>query len=176
MKIKILMGLPLIVFMACNTPEKSPAEISEPVVTVDLPYTANYSSRWNDNVSDLDLETVLNSYNAWESGDMAALRSTLADSIMLLGWDGYQFNGKADDLMPRWSGHRDSITLVTITIDAWRKSHSIDKNTDFIAVWYKEVDTYKSGRIDSAYFQDDNMIVNGKIRWYSQHRQELKMK
>jgi hypothetical protein len=44
---------------------------------------------------------------------------------------------------------------------------------DFINVWYKEIDKYKTGRIDSANFEDDNRIRNGKIQWHSSHKQKL---
>ncbi|MDQ3551657.1 MAG: hypothetical protein M3413_09025 [Bacteroidota bacterium] len=141
---------------------------------VTLPYTAAYSSDWTDEVSDQVLLTVLNSYKNWETGDMTKLAETLADSVIFLSWDGFKFSGTKGELMDRWSKSRDSLSSVQITVDAWRKSHSSDKNADFIGIWYKEITTNKNGKVDSAYYQDDNLVKDGKIVWYSQHKQFLK--
>ncbi len=170
--------------MGCNSPNietKSDAETSdakppESSPSVELPYKAIYSSQWNNNVSDQDLLTVLNSYKAWEKGDMNALSATLADSVEFYGWDGYQYKGTPTALLKRWGNYRDSLSSVRIDMHGWIKNHSIDKNEDYISVWFSEYDTYKSGKIDSAFYQEDNRVKNGRIVWYSQHRQELKPK
>jgi len=175
-------------FIACNSDTKpaeepgadtskvaeTPAPLAAPSVT--LPYTAGYSAQWTDDVSDNDLLTVLNSYKYWESGDMAGIKTTLADSVEFNGWDGTQYKGLNTGLLKMWTTSRDSMSSVKITIDVWRKMHSVDKKEDYISVWYKEIDTYKTGKVDSAYFQDDNGVKNGKINWYSQHKQYLKKK
>ncbi|MBL7844429.1 MAG: hypothetical protein KF846_13335 [Cyclobacteriaceae bacterium] len=161
--------------VACTPSEKSadPAT-SEPASAVQLPFTASYSSQFTQDVSDQDLLTVLNSYKHWETGNMTALRSTLADSISFESWDGFIHNGTADELIKRWSSSRDSLSSVKITMVAWIKAHSTDKNADFITVWYTEIDTYKDGKIDSARWSDVNMVANGKIAYYSQYKQEAK--
>ena len=139
-----------------------------------MPYEAKYSTDFNNNVSDSDLLTVLNSYKYWESGDIQALRSTMGDSITVQGADGFRFNGPTDSLMKIWNTFRhDSLSSVVITMDVWLKNHNNKDTTDFINVWYKEIDTYKSGKVDSANWEDDNAMKNGKIAWYSQHRQLL---
>ena len=141
---------------------------------VALPYTAAYSSDWTDEVSDEDLLAVLNSYKNWETGDMTKLAETLADFVTFLAWDGFKFSGTKGELMDRWSKSRDSLSTIEITVDAWRKSHSKDKDANFIGIWYKEITTNKNGKVDSAYYQDDNLVKHGKIVWYSQHKQFLK--
>ena len=42
-----------------------------------------------------------------------------------------------------------------------------------VVVWYKQIDTYKSGRVDSAHYHDINMVKGGKIVWYSQYKRPL---
>ena len=42
---------------------------------------------------------------------------------------------------------------------------SNDKNEDAVLVWYKEIDTDKSGKIDSTYYGDINGLKNGKINF-----------
>jgi ketosteroid isomerase-like protein len=161
-----------VAFAAC-TPAEQPAE-KIAAMSIELPYVADYSSAVSLNVSDQGLQTVLNSYKAWEKGDYHALRVSLADSVDFNAWDGFEYSGKAEGLIERWTASRDSLSDVKIKMHAWTKSHFIDKNTDVITVWYTEIDTYKDGRIDSAYWSDINMIKDGKISWYSQYRQSPK--
>ena len=48
--------------------------------SVSFPYTADYSSKFSIG-NDSNSLAVLNSYKAWETGDMDALESTIGDSI-----------------------------------------------------------------------------------------------
>jgi ketosteroid isomerase-like protein len=159
--------------VSCSAPvkEETPAPDAS---TVSLPYTASYSSQSNQDVSDTDLLNVLNSYKAWENGDMTALRSAMADTISFNGWNGTVYIGPTEGLLSKWGTTRDSLSSVKIDMAAWVKVHSIDKNADFVNVWYKEIDTYKTGKVDSADWHDINMVANGKIVWYSQYRRAFK--
>ena len=172
---KLIFLLPIaLLAYACNTPVKESAPPESSSVT--LPYTATYSSQWNQDISDQDLLTVLNSYKAWETGDMQMLRATFGDSLSFVGWDGTVYSGPTEGLTDKWAAARDTISTIKIEIGAWTKNHSVDKKADFIVVWYKEIDTYKSGRIDSADWHDINLMSKGKISWYSQYRRPFKAK
>ena len=142
--------------------------------TLSLPYKAGYTTEFTPNVSDSDLLLVLNSYKYWETNDMSSLRTTMGDSMRVNGADGFKFNGLSDSLMKVWAPHRDSISSVVITMDVWLKNHAVVDSMDYINVWYKEIDTYKSGKVDSAYYSDINALKNGKIVWYASYRQNLK--
>lgn len=168
---------------ACNEEKKETPEAEKAALastdtasaasTVKLPYTATYSSNFNDKVADEDVLTVLNSYKYWESGDIASLEGTLADSVYFTGADATIYSGPKAGLLDIWKKRRESMSSVSIEISAWVKSHSIDKDGDFVNVWYKEIDTYKNGKVDSANFEDINALGKGKIAWFAQYRQEL---
>jgi uncharacterized lipoprotein NlpE involved in copper resistance len=158
--------------MACNNKEESKAGNS--TSSLKLPYEAGYTSEFNNNVSDADLLLVLNSYKYWEAGDYTALRSTMGDSMSVDGADGFKFNGRTDSLMKTWKTMRDSLSTVVIKVDVWLKNHALKDSADYINVWYKEIDTYKTGKVDSANYSDVNMIKNGKIVWFSQFKQKIK--
>ncbi|MGN6533123.1 MAG: hypothetical protein ACTHK0_15380, partial [Ginsengibacter sp.] len=111
---------------------------------------------------------------AWETGDLKGLRSTMADSMYVDGADGFKFAGPTDSLMKVWETNRDSLSSAKISMDVWLKNHSVKDSANFINVWYKEIDTYKTGKVDSANYEDDNGLKNGKIIWYSSHKQLLK--
>ena len=160
-----------VLFIACNNKEDKTEGTKS---SLKLPYEAGYTTDFTTNVSDSDLLTVLNSYKYWETGDMQGLRSTMADTISVQGADGFRFKGATDSLMKIWTAYRkDSLSSVAITMEVWLKNHANKDTTDYVNVWYKEIDTYKSGKVDSASYEDDNAIKNGKIIWFSSHRQLL---
>ena len=158
--------------IACKSKEEdktTPATTS----SIKLPYEASYTTEFTNNVSDSDLLLVLNSYKYWENGDLKALRTTMGDSMAVNGATGFKFRGLTDSLMNTWMKSRDSLSSVVIKMDVWLKNHSVKDSIDFINVWYKEIDTYKTGKVDSANYEDDNGLKNGKIIWFSSHKQKL---
>jgi hypothetical protein len=172
MKKYVFLVLTLPAFIACNSSE--PTNSDSTAAAIQLPYQASYATDFNNNVSDSDLLVVLNSYKYWETGDMSAFRSTIADSIEVMGASGFKYKGSADSFMKMFGLQRDSLSSVSITMDVWLKNHSVKDSMDFINVWYKEIDTYKNGKVDSAYYEDDNAMKDGKIAWFSSHKQVLK--
>ena len=144
--------------------------------TVNLPYKATYTTNFTNNVSDSELLTALNTHKYWEAGDYKGLRSTMGDSMYVDGWDGFKFKGLTDSLMHIWQLTRDSMSSVVIKMDVWLKNHSVKDSADYVNVWYKEIDTYKTGKVDSAYYEDDNGLKNGKLIWYSSHKQFITKK
>ena len=163
--------------LACNNETDTPTDAATaPAATstpTDLPYTATYSSSWDNNVSDADLKTVLMSYKHWADGNIDALMNTMGDSTWVDMSDGVSANYSNADLRKRWASSRDSLSSVEIQMDAWHKMRSEKQNDSIIVVWYKQIDTYKSGRVDSAHYHDINMVKGGKIVWYSQYKRPL---
>ena len=172
MKKYILIILLLSVYLvACDNQTKTEKSTAS---SIKLPYEAVYATEFTNDVPDSCLLLALNTYKYWEAGDMKGLRSTMGDSMYVNGADGMKFRGLTDSMIPIWSKYRDSLSSVKITMDVWLKSHSVKDSVDYVNVWYKEIDTYKNGKVDSANYEDDNGFKNGKIIWYSSHRQILK--
>ena len=172
---KIIFGVfTLIAFLIACTAKKEEAKTSSTASSVKLPYEAMYTTDFTNNVSDSDLLMVMNSYKYWETGDLAALRTTMGDSMSVDGSDGFKFNGLTDSLMKPWQTSRDSMSSIVIKMDVWLKNHSVKDSMDYINVWYKEIDTYKTGRVDSANYSDVNGLKNGKVVWFSSFKQKLK--
>jgi hypothetical protein len=42
-----------------------------------------------------------------------------------------------------------------------------------VRIWYKEIDSYKNGQIDSIELQDDNLMKNGKIEKVYSHMRKM---
>ena len=138
------------------------------------PFKASYSSSFNDSVSDADLNTVLMTYKNWADGKMETLAEAFADSLIFDSWTGEHLILGRGDLITLWANYRDSLSSVVIDMYGWQKSHSIDKNEDYIYTWFKETDTYKNGKVDVGELHDINHMKNGKIIRYSQFRRQIK--
>jgi hypothetical protein len=178
---KILLFAGIVIFIA-SCKDKTAATTTGDATTpdssqktpTDLPYKASYSSDWNSNVSDADLKMVLQTYKDWEQGNMSGLSKAMGDSVSVDFSSGNHFIGTGDSLMKIWVNSRDSLSSVAIDMEAWHKMHAVDRNEDYVVTWYKETDTYKGGKVDSAYYQDINLVKKGKISWYSQYKRPAK--
>ncbi len=173
-----------VLFAACSggsnggttaTTTDSSATTSTQQATVNMPYTASYSSNFVAGKQS-DVLAVLNSYKDWETGDMNAMKGTYGDSVEGYFSNGFHFNSALDSFMSAASKFRDSLSNVKLNIIAWTSNHSVDKNQDWVNVWYEETDTFKKGnKVDSMYYEDDNRVKDGKIVWFSSHQQKAKM-
>ena len=67
----------------------------------------------------------------------------------------------------------DSLNKKEIIFYSWITDHSVDKNENWVRIWYKEIDSYKNGRIDSIELQDDNLMKDGKIEKVYSHMRKL---
>jgi len=142
--------------------------------SVDLPYTASYSSNFTQDVSDADLKVVMQSYKDWEAGNMSALASETGDSVEVDFNNGDHFKGTNAGLMKIWSTFRDSLSSAKIEMEGWHKMYEPVKKQAFVVTWYKETDTYKMGKVDSAWYHDINEVKDGKITYYRQYKRPAK--
>jgi hypothetical protein len=156
-------------------PAAAPGNDSAVAAAITMPYVAAYSSNFIPG-KQADVLTVLNSYKAWETNDMKALRATFWDSLTMDFADGSRMSGTSDSLVKMAAKYRDSLSKVELTFVAWVSNHSVDKNEDWVNVWYKETDYHKSGKIDSTFYEDDNQLRDGKILYTGSHSSKLKKK
>jgi ketosteroid isomerase-like protein len=168
-----------VLLLSCNsktesTTATSPDSTAATTPAVALPYTASYASNFTTDVSDADLNMVLMTYKDWADGSIPNLSNSIADSIAVEFSSGDHFSGTKADLMKLWGTYRDSLSSVIIDMQGWQKMYAPDKKEAHIVTWYKETDTYKSGKVDSAYFHDINRVKDGKITWYSQYKRPAK--
>ena len=155
-----------------STDSSATAKTDKPAV--DLPYTASYSSSFSTDVSDADLKTVLMSYKDWADGNMTNVAKEYGDT---LEWDrpnGEHYKLPNAGIMKIWTTYRDSLSSITIDMEAWQKMYSTDKKDSMVVTWYKEIDTYKGGKADSGYYHDINQLKNGKITWLGQYKRAAK--
>ncbi len=168
-----------IFLLSCNSEKEKTAATTETTTgaeksTVDLPYKASYSSNFTTDVSDADLKMVLTSYKDWSSGNFDGLGNVLGDSVVYDANDGKSMHLPKAELIKLWRTYRDSMSSVSIEMYGWHKMYAADKKEEHVVTWYKEIDTYKNGKIDSATYHDINGIKDGKIVWYSSMKRGFK--
>jgi len=143
--------------------------------TVELPYTATYSSNFTTDVSDADLKMVLMTYKDWASGNLSGLSASMADTVDVDFSSGDHFRLSNADLLKMWTSYRnDTLSTVTTEMQGWQKMYATDRKEGHIVTWYKEIDTFKSGKVDSAYYHDINRVKDGKITWYASYKRPAK--
>ena len=158
-------------FASCKNGAKTTAPATDSVI---MPYKATYSSSFVKSDSLNNIKAVLQSFKDWEDNKLGNAPAYFADTVSETFWNGFKFTMKRDSMIKMFQKYRDSLSSSKIAVTAYVGLHSTDKNTDWVCVWYKQTDTYKTGKIDSAYYEDDNEMVKGKIAWISDKRQVLK--
>lgn len=161
-------------FTACKDESKPAATAETKSDAVAMPYTASYSSSFTISDNQKNAQSVLQSYKDWEDNKLNNAPAYFADTVTMNFWDGSKYTMGRDSMVKTFQKYRDSLSSSKIVVDAVVNLHSTDKNADWVCVWYKQTDTYKTGKVDSAYYQDDNNLVNGKIVLVSSKKQFLK--
>jgi hypothetical protein len=157
---------------AASTSQVATTDSVKPAVA--LPYTASYSSSFTADVSDADLITVMMSYKDWADGSITNVAKAYGDT---LEWDkpsGDHYKLPNAGIMKMWGTYRDSLSSITLDMEAWHKMYSTDKKDSMVVTWYKETDTYKNGKADSGYYQDINVLKSGKIVYLGQYKRAAK--
>ena len=142
--------------------------------SVVMPYKASYSSSFTISDSVKNEQLVLQSYKDWEDDKLSNGAAYLADTLTMDFPNGLHLKLKRDSIIHFWQKFRDSLSSSKIDMVSIVNLHSIDKNADWVCVWYKQTDTYKTGKVDSAFYNDVNNVAKGKIVYVSSQRQQLR--
>jgi len=92
-----------------------------------------------------------------------AIAANFADSVTIIGHDGWYFNGSRDSLMTliqEWLPQFTSITnnyIASVSVT----SHLED---DWVLLWYESKSEKNDGTIEEGTYHDDYLMVDGKIR------------
>jgi hypothetical protein len=101
---------------------------------------------------------VLNSLKAWADGNIGESVKNFADTVEI-ALD-YVDQKVSKDTLLAWFKHD---YAVQIKMGDYEAVTSKDKKENWVSLWYTEIDTDKSGKVDSVYHMDDLKIDNGKI-------------
>jgi hypothetical protein len=150
-----------IIAVACNNADKPAATASSDSTT--YPYKASYSSTVSLSTNSKNAQAVLQSYKDWEDNKLSNGTAYFADTVTMIFSDGTTYHLGRDSMLHMFQKDRDSLTSTVIDMQVWTNLRLDDKKEDWVGCWYKQTDTHKNGKIDSAFYQDDNRIKDGKI-------------
>ncbi len=105
---------------------------------------------------------ALNSIKGWETGNVDQAVAAFADSVHW-SFDGIDEKVSKDTLRAWLTDFWSKTTSVSVKMGDYESVISKDKKQEWVTLWYKQVVTDKSGKIDSASVVDDIKIENGKI-------------
>lgn len=161
-KILFIGGLAMLA-IGCNNKTESKTDDSNAMSSssekIDYAYSPKNHEPDNwDRGDQKNVALVLNSLKAWADGNVDEAVKIFADTVAI-AWDG--FDGKVSkDTLRTWFKHDD---VVQIKMDDYETVVSKDKKENWVSLWYTEVHTDKTGKVDSVYYMDDLKIDNGKI-------------
>jgi hypothetical protein len=105
---------------------------------------------------------VLNSIKGWETGNVDQAVAPFADSVRW-SFDGIDQKVSKDTLRAWLTDFWSKTSSVKVKMDDYESVISKDKKNEWVTLWYKQIITSKSGKIDSVAVVDDLKIENGKV-------------
>jgi hypothetical protein len=168
----IPVGIGIILLASCKSGSTT-ASTDTKKDSVAMPYKATYTTAWTISDSSKYVQEALQSMKDWEDNKLSNGSAYYGDTLTFLHWSGFKISAKRDSVLKVFQKVRDSLSSVKIEVTTWVNTHSTENKSDWVNVWYKETDTYKTGKVDSAFYEDANMIKNGKIVWILDQRRNL---
>jgi len=160
-------------FVSCKNQTKS-TDGGAKADSVALIYKASYSSSFAISDSVKNVQAVLQSYKDWEDNKLANAPAYFADTVSWDFSDGSRHKMIRDSMVHYIQKFRDSLSSSKINMVSIVNLYSTDKKEEWVSVWYKQTDTFKTGKVDSSFYNDVNHIKNGKIDYWTSFRQALK--
>jgi hypothetical protein len=110
----------------------------------------------------VSLATGLN--DAVQNQDIEAISSYFADSVTIVGHDGFYFNSTRDSLITMVTGWMENMREISMDYNAGISVTSTDRNEDWVLLWYEGNYLNSDGEANHSYGHDDYLIEDGKIR------------
>ncbi len=157
------MGL---LFGACKEEEKKPVDASAITLRsegkkLELPYTLTRIPDWEIG-DDKNIPIAMNLLKCYEAKDFVSINDYLADSIQFSSAM-MNYKGSKKEFVKYLKGLRDQRLNVEIEMNDYETVKSKNRNEEWVSLWYTEVVTDRTGKVDSAQVMDDYKIVGGKV-------------
>ncbi len=120
---------------------------------INSPYPVQYSSDFSMD-DPKNAETLLSIWKSWDNGDLSSAKDMFADTVEMHFANGAVMRSSRDSTLAAAQQARNSVGNAVSTVDAIMPVKSNDKDQNWALIWGKEVDTDKSGKVDSFYLQE----------------------
>jgi hypothetical protein len=149
---------------AASTATATPAADTSTVTEkIDYAYTpSNHAPDNWDRGDQKNVALVLKSLKAFADGKVDESLQSFADSVYWVSDEGEGKYSK-DQIKKMFTDGWSKMSSIKIMMEDYESVVSKDKKDNFVSLWYKQITTTKSGKIDSVYHMDDLKIDNGKI-------------
>jgi hypothetical protein len=109
-----------------------------------------------------NLVNATKALKAYETGKLDEAASYFADSMQFTA-DYVDTKISRDTLKSWFEGMWQNTKSVKVEMDDYESVISKDKKKEYVTLWFKEIVTDKSGKVDSLVYVDDIGFKNGKI-------------
>lgn len=155
--------------ISCNNDDKKEEKPADAAKSADVktpaleyPYTLDKPySNWQPG-DQQHAVNALKALKAFETGDIAGCVTYFGDSVELR-FDNYEDKLSNDSLKKSFTAQRAGFSGIVIKMGDWESVISADKKEEWVTMWYKQIETTKTGKTDSMAVVDDCKIMNGKI-------------
>lgn len=154
---RIIVAVIAVSLVACNNEKTAeptaPAEVKAIVPANMHGFTPGYSASFVMD-SAANTETVLELWKEWKEGDLSNSHTHFADSVSFFLSDGSRMIGPSADMIKNMQDYRNSFKNLDAMIDAVFAVKSTDKDENWVALWGTEIQTDKSGKVDTVSLQE----------------------
>lgn len=171
MKKFLLMACTALFVISCNNDAKDAKTADGPApaadaktadVKYDYPYTLEQPYQGWLPGDQQHAVNALKALKAFETGDIAGAGTYFGDSVSLR-FDNWEAKLSNDSLKKSFTAQRELFSSMVIKMGDWESVISPDKKSEWVTMWYKQIQTTKDGKTDSLSVVDDCKFVNGKI-------------
>lgn len=166
MKKMLIIACTSLLAIGCNNKTESAASTDTTTTTtekIDYAYLPekHQPDNW-DRGDQKNVALVLKSLKAFETGNVDEALGAFADTVH---WSADYIDQKIskDSMRVMLSDAWKNMSGVKIIMSDYEAVISKDKKEEWVTLWYKQIVTDKSGKVDSMAVVDDAKIENGKI-------------
>lgn len=154
----------IILLASCNN-DKTTKETAgtDPGKKYDYAYTpVGHDPNYWEWGSQENLVNATKALKAYETGKVDESASYFADSMQFTA-DNIDVKISRDTLKSWFAGMWQNTKSIRVEMNDYESVISKDKKEEFVTLWFKEIVTDKSGKVDSLAYVDDIGFKNGKI-------------
>ncbi|HKB43475.1 MAG TPA: hypothetical protein VKC90_03765 [Chitinophagaceae bacterium] len=155
---KILLVAAVAALAACNSNDKSKVDAMSVKGSDSLQQNVQYAypvamSKFQ--IGDANnAKMITEIWKDWDNGNLQNHKDYFADNVSFYVADGPPMIGPRDSVLASAQTFRNTISASESSIDAIVPLNNLDSTQNWVAIWGKEIDTYKSGKKDTTYLNE----------------------
>ena len=135
---------------------------------ISYPYTAEYSSQFEMGNPEYS-KMILDLWKDWDNNQLELHQDYIADTVVQQAPNGEVIQGK-EKFLAAGKEYRNKFSNVKSSLEVWIPLRSIDKDQDWVAVWGREEDTDKDGKVTTTMLHEIwGFNKDGKIVFFRQY-------